>query len=330
MTEQQVSVLKSETIFVPRFKNFNDLMLKHERAHWNVDEADMRTDLEQWHGKKITEGNKAFIKMTLRLFTQSDANICSAYVEKLLPVFRQADVRMMLLSFAARETTHVMGYKKLNETLGYDTEAFAYDFQNYEALVAKHEFMIAGSDLSTPLGIAKYLAKQILMEGINLFGAFAQLLSFLKEGKLPGTVSINQWSITDESLHVMGLTMLLLQFLQEHPEVITDEFKKYVYETYTQIIAIEDASIELAYKVGENTAATCEEIKQYVRYIGDYRMTQMGFKPQFHIAENPLPFIEEVTGNLFGNFFEVTTIEYSKTSLSGKWEYPEFIEDAMA
>jgi ribonucleoside-diphosphate reductase beta chain len=319
----QVSVLKPETIFVPRFKEFNEIMLQHERTHWNVDEADMRTDLEQWHGKKITEGNKAFIKMTLRLFTQSDSNICSSYVEKLLPVFKQADVRMMLLSFAARETTHVMGYKKLNESLGYDTEAFAHEFEQYEALVAKHEFMIAGADLSTPLGVAKYLAKQILMEGINLFGAFAQLLSFLKEGKLPGMVSVNQWSITDESLHVKGLIALLLQFLREHPEVVGDDFKRYVYETYTQIIAIEDASIDLAYSVGENTAATNEQVKQYIRYIGDYRMVQMGLKPQFNIAENPLPFIEEVTGNLFGNFFEVTTIEYSKASLSGEWSYPE-------
>jgi len=317
------SVLVPETIFVPRFKEFNELMLKHERTHWNIEEADMRTDIEQWHNGKITPDNKAFIKMIVRLFTQSDVNVCGAYVEKLLPIFKQADVRMMLLSFAARETTHVMGYKRLNDTLGYDTQAFAYEFLQYEALVQKHEFMIQPSNLTTPSGIARYLAKQILMEGINLFGMFAELLSFKKEGKLPGMVSVNQWSITDESLHVQGLILLLLQFLREHPEVVTDDFKRYVYETYTQVIAIEDASIDLAYSVGNNTAMTAEEGKLYIRYIGDYRMIQMGFKPQYGITENPLPFVEEVTGNVLTNFFEVTGVEYSKSSLAGEWEYPE-------
>ncbi len=330
MTQQAPSVTVAQEIFVPQFREFNERMLQHERAHWNIEEADMRTDIEQWHNGKITPENKAFIKMILRLFTQSDANVCGGYVEKLLPVFRQGDARMMLLSFAARECTHVMGYKRLNDTLGYDTEAFAFEFLEYEALVAKHEFMIQKSDMDTPSGIAKYLAKQILMEGVNLFGMFALLLSQKKEGKLPGTVSINQWSITDESIHVGGLILLFLQYLREYPEVVTDEFKAYVYETYTQVIAIEDASFDLVYSVGTNTAMTIEEGKQYIRYIGDYRMQQMGFKPQYGIAENPLPFVEEITGNTFGNFFEVTTLEYSKATLTGDWVYPEVDADMTA
>jgi len=319
----EVSVLVPQEIFVPKFMAFQEVWKQHERAHWNVDEADMRTDVEQWSNGKITVENKAFIKMILRLFTQSDHNVCASYVEKLLPIFRQADARIMLLGFAARETTHIIGYKRLNDTLGYDTEAFASEFLQYEALVAKHEFMIAEVQLDTPTNIAKYLTKQVLMEGVNLFGMFANLLSFGKEGKLPGMVSINQWSITDESLHVHGLILLLKQFLTEHPEVVNDEFKAWVYRLYTQVIAIEDASIDLAYSVGSNTAMTADEGKQYVRYVGDYRMQQMGFKPQYGISENPLPFVEEITGNTLKNFFEVTVVEYSKTSLSGEWIYPD-------
>jgi ribonucleoside-diphosphate reductase beta chain len=312
---------ESTEIFVPKYRQFNDLWLEHERAHWNVEEADMRTDTEQWKNGKISESEKAFIKMILRMFTQADTNVCGSYVDRLLPIFKTADARIMLLSFASRETTHMLGYKRLNDTLGYDGEGFMSEFLQFEEMKAKHDFMIEAAPLDTPSDIAKYLAKQVLMEGVNLFAAFAKLLSFSREGKLPGMVSVNQWSITDESIHVRGLVALLREYLAEHPYVVNDEFKASIYETYSKVIEIEDASIDLAYSVGSTTAATSEDVKKYIRFVGDYRMNQMGLKSQYGIKENPLPWVEEITGNTFGNFFETTVVEYSKMSLVGDWVY---------
>ena len=80
---------------------------------------------------------KEFIKMILRLFTQANTNVCAGYVEKLLPVFRNADARMMLLSFANREVTHQLGYKRLNDTLGYDSEEFMSEFLAFEEMQDK-------------------------------------------------------------------------------------------------------------------------------------------------------------------------------------------------
>ncbi len=91
---------------------------------------------------------------------------------------------MMLLSFANREVTHMLGYKRLNDTLGYDSEEFMSEFLDYSEIKEKHDFMIESVDLSTPSGIAEYLAKQVLMEGVNLFASFAMLLSFSKKGLL--------------------------------------------------------------------------------------------------------------------------------------------------
>jgi ribonucleoside-diphosphate reductase beta chain len=51
-------------------------------------------------------------------------------------------------------------------------------------------------------------------------------------------------------------------------------------------------------------------------------MQQMGFKPQFGVDKNPLPFVADITGDgVFGNFFERTITAYSKDSLTGGWEY---------
>lgn len=316
-----MSIVDPTEIFVPTYLSLQDVLDKHERAHWNVDEADMRVDVEQWKNGKITDGDKAFIKMILRMFTQSDTNVAASYVERLLPTFKNADARMMLLSFAAREVTHMKAYKKLNDTLGYDSAAFLSEFLTYSEMKEKHEFMIEAFPLVTPMQIAIYLARQALMEGVNLFGPFSMLLSYAGEGKLPGMININKWSIRDESYHVAGLIDLLRIYLNENPQVIGDEFKAAVYTTYTEVIRLEDNSIDLAYSAGTNNNATAEQVKSYVRYIGDYRMQQMGLKPQYSISECPLPIVEQVTGNILGNFFETTIVEYSKNSLTGEWVY---------
>lgn len=308
-------------IFVPRYRHLNELWKRHERAHWNIDEADMRTDMEQWKNGKISDEEKSFIKMILRMFTQADTNVCGSYVSRLLPVFSNADARTMLLSFAARETTHMFGYKMLNDTLGYDSESFLREFLNFKEMKDKHDFMIEATPFVTPEDIAIYLARQVLMEGVNLFGPFSQLLSFSREGKLPGMVSINQWSITDETLHIEGLTNLFQIYLEEHPYVINDKFKATIYETYTKVVAIEDSSIDLAYSAGNTSTSKPDEVKAYIRYVGDYRMQQLGLKPQYGIEECPMPWVEEVTGNTFGNFFETTVVEYTKSPLIGDWVY---------
>ena len=316
-----MSITLPTEIFVPKYLKLQEILTEHERAHWVADEAQMQMDVEQWKSGKISESEKAFIKMILRLFTQADTDVCASYVEKLLPTFKNADARMMLLSFAGRETTHMLGYKRLNDTLGYDSEEFMSEFLQYSEMKSKHDFMIESADLGKPTGIAEYLAKQVLMEGVNLFGSFAMLLSFSQEGKLPGMVSINQWSILDESIHVRGLCELFRLYIAEHPRVVNNNFKARIYETARRVVELEDSFVDLVFSVGTTTAVTAEQVKAYTRYVCDYRMQQLGFKPQFDVTENPIPWIDYITGNTFGNFFESTVVQYSKNSLTGDWAY---------
>lgn len=315
-------ITEATEIFVPRYTKLKEVYDKHERAHWLPDEADMTTDVVQWKDGTIKPDQKQYIKMILRGFTQSDTNVCAGYVEKLLPTFKNADARVMLLSFADRETTHMYGYKRLNDTLGYDGEDFASEFLAYDAMLAKHKFMIEDVDLRSNKHKAEYLAKQILMEGVNLFAPFAQLLDFSRLAQLPGMVSVNQWSVVDESMHVEGLVELFRIFVEENPSIITEEFKRAIYECGRKVVALEDDTIDLSFSVHTPKYLKKQDLKNYIRFVCDYRMQQFGFKAQFGIEKNPLPFIEEITGSgVFGNFFESTITSYSKDSLIGEWVY---------
>lgn len=318
---EAVSLTTASEIFVPRYHVLQEIRGRHERAHWVEEEMDMRVDVEQWKMGKIDDSGKAFVKMILRLFTQSDVDVCSAYVDKLIPLYKNPDVRMMLLSFAARETTHVLAYKKLNDTLGYDSEEFMSEFLSFSEMKEKHEFMIESEPLDTPADRIKYLAKQVLMEGVNLFGPFSMLLSFSQSGGLPGTVSGNKWSVLDESMHVEGLCALYHLELQQNPSVINNFLKADIYECARTVVAMEDKFIDLCFSVGSSPNITAEETKAYIRYVCDYRMQQLGLKPQFGVPDNPIPWIDEILSDTFGNFFETTVVQYSKGSLEGEWVY---------
>lgn len=315
-------ITEATEIFVPRYMGLQEVYKRHERAHWIVDEADMSQDVVQWKDGTISDSSKAYIKMILRFFTQADTNVCAGYVEKLLPIFKNADARIALLSFASRETTHMFAYKHLNDTLGYDSEEFMSEFLAYKEMKDKHDFMIEATDLRSNKGKAEYLGKQVLMEGVDLFAQFAMLLDYSRMGQLPGMVSINQWSIIDESMHVEGLAELFRIFVEENPSVVTEEFKRTLYETARKVVALSDDFIDLCYSVYQPPKMPKQDLKAYIRLVCDYRMQQMGFKGQFGIEKNPLPFVEEITGDgILGNFFETTITAYSKESLVGDWEY---------
>lgn len=306
-------------IFVPKYQVFQDLLAKHERAHWISDEAEMSIDVQQWRDGTIGKEEKEYIKMILRLFTQADHNVCGGYVERLLPVFKQADVRMMLLSFASREaSSHVLGYKRLNDTLGYDSEEFMSEFLKYEAMAKKHSFM-----LENPIKrdwIANYVAKQMLIEGISLFGSFAMLLNFGREGKLPGMVSVNSWSVIDEHIHCEGLSEIFKVYCQEN-SIDTDTIRESVYETVGHIVKLENEFIDLCFNIFTPDNLTREDLKDYILFIADYRLNQLGFEGVFNKSAHNLSWIDAAVGEQLTNFFERTVTSYSKNNLTGEWSY---------
>jgi ribonucleoside-diphosphate reductase beta chain len=265
---------------------------------------------------KVTDAEKHHVTQILRLFTQSDVAVADNYCELFIPSFKNNEIRNMLLSFANREGTHQRAYALLNDTLGFDDSEYQ-AFFGYKQMVNKIEFM-TDSDTSTLSGLGKALARSAINEGMSLFSAFTMLLNYQRFGKFKGMCEVVEWSIRDETMHVEGMTRLFRTFCAEHPRIINDEFKKDIYAMVRQAVKLEDKVIELAYKMGDIEGLTAHEVKQYIRYIADRRLIQLGLKPNFKVKENPIPWLDWiVSGDSFKNFFEGVVTDYSKSGLSG-------------
>ena len=296
-----------------------DLTTRHENVHWIEDEVDLSDDVADWKGNKVSKKEKEYITNILRLFTQSDVAVGQTYYDVFLPKFKNNEIRNMLGSFAAREGIHQRAYALLNETLGLpDSEYHA--FLEYKEMTDKVDFMMA-YDSNTIRGIGLALAKMVFNEGVSLFASFVMLLHFQRFGKMKGMGKVVEWSIRDESMHVEGNSKLFKSFCNEHSRIVDNEFKAEIYKMAKTSVKLEDKFIDLAYEVGGIEGLKAEEVKEYIRYITDRRLLQLGLKPNFKVKENPLPWLEWVlNGADHTNFFENRVTEYEVAGLSGSWD----------
>ena len=293
------------------------LAVSHEKMHWGEWEAKLNEDVLQWSTGKLTPEEKKHITSILRLFTQSDVTVGTNYIENFLPVFKNNEIRAMLTSFVNREFVHQRAYALLNDTLGLPESEY-YSFLEYTEMRDKIEFM-QQADTNTPEGVALALAQSVCNEGMSLFSAFIMLLNYQRFGKMRGMCEIVEWSIRDETAHVEGIVKLFRAFCEENPSIITDSFKKKVYSIFRNAVELEDKVIDLAYKDCKIEGLSKEEVKQYIRYLADRRLIQLGFKGNFKVKENPIPWVDwVVNGASFKNFFEGVVTDYSAQGMTGE------------
>jgi ribonucleoside-diphosphate reductase beta chain len=138
---------------------------------------------------------------------------------------------------------------------------------------------------------------------------------------MKGMGQIITWSVRDESLHCESIIKLFRTFVQENPEIWTEDLKREIYLTCATIVDHEDAFIDLAFEQGAVEGLTAREVKEYIRYIADRRLMQLGLNQIYHVSRNPLPWLDEMLNAVeHANFFENRATEYSKASTIGTWE----------
>lgn len=293
-----------------------------QKMHWLPSEISLSDDIRDWN-RNLSQPEKNLLTQIFRFFTQADIDIAKGYLEKFIPIFKPIEVRMMLTAFANIESVHVHSYSLLLDTVGMpETEYKA--FAEYESMAEKHEYLnsVNPDGEFSKREIAKTLAiYSAFGEGMQLFSSFAILLNFARFNKMKGMCQIVTFSIRDESLHVESMIKLFHAFIDENKKIWKNDLKQEIYQAARDMVDLEDKFIDLAFEQGGIEGLTSDEVKQYIRYIADRRLLQLGLKTNFKVKENPLPWLDWIlNGAEFANFFETRPTEYSKGALTGSWE----------
>ena len=304
-----------------------DYYVQQNQMHWFPEDVPLHTDVKDW--AELEDYEKNLLTQIFRLFTQSDVDVGSGYVDKYMRVFKKPEARMMMGAFTNMESIHQHAYSLLLDTVGMPESEYK-SFSEYEEMLKKHEYInnfkvTASNKQSIAKALAVYSA---FTEGLQLFSSFVILLNFPRFGRMKGMGQIITYSIRDESLHVEAMTQLFREFIRENIDLWDDKLKKEIYQTCREMVHLEDKFLDLVFEMGDIQGLTKKEMHEYIRYIADRRLLQLGLKPNYGVKHNPLSWLDDVLGVEHQNFFEGRATAYMKAGLRGNQESIHFAEIA--
>jgi ribonucleoside-diphosphate reductase beta chain len=322
-------LLTSNPVYKPfRYPWAYEAWLQQQRIHWLPEEVPLADDVKDWQ-KNLTPSERNLLTQIFRFFTQADVEVNNCYMKHYSQVFKPTEVLMMMSAFSNIETVHIAAYSHLLDTIGMPEIEYT-AFLKYKEMKDKYDYMQSFS-VANKTEIAKTLAAfGAFTEGLQLFASFAILMNFPRFNKMKGMGQIVSWSVRDETLHCLSLIRLFRTFVQENPEIWTEEFRRDLYLVCATIVDHEDAFIDLAFELGGVQGMDASLTKQYIRFIADRRLQQLGLEPLYNIEKNPLPWLDEMLNAVeHANFFENRSTEYSKASTAGSWE-EAFVDSAFS
>jgi len=290
---------------------------RQQQVHWMPEEVPLGEDVKDW-ASKLNDQERNLLTQIFRFFTQSDIEVNDNYMERYSRVFKPTEIKMMLASFSNIETIHVAAYALLLETIGMPDSEFA-AFYDYQEMRDKHDYMGkfgVESDADILRTVAMFGA---FTEGLQLFASFAMLMNFPRFNKMKGMGQIVTWSVRDESLHCEGMIKLFHAYAKE-TNALTQEVKDDITECCRTVVGMEDKFIDLAFEMGPVQGMNPDDIKQYIRYIADWRLGQLGLPKIYGVTEHPIPWLTAILNGVeHANFFEARATEYSKAATKGDW-----------
>lgn len=304
-----------------------EMWQKQQQVHWLPEEVPMADDVRDWR-QKLTAAERNLLTQIFRFFTQADVEVNNCYMKQYGRVFQPTEVKMMLAAFSNMETIHIAAYAHLLDTIGMPEIEYS-AFLRYKEMKDKYDYM-QGFNCDNPIEIARTLAVfGAFTEGLQLFASFAMLMNFPRFNKMKGMGQIVTWSVRDETLHTVSIIRLFRTFVDENKFIWTESFQRELYLACDTIVDHEDAFIDLAFELGGVEGLNADDVKAYIRYIADRRLTQLGLQPIYKVAKNPLPWMDEMLNGVeHANFFEARATEYSRAATRGTWEEAFIMDDA--
>jgi ribonucleoside-diphosphate reductase beta chain len=291
--------------------------------HWMPQEINMTADVATWKSKEgLTDDERRIVMRSLGYFSTADSLVANNLVLGIYRLVTNPECRQYLLRQAFEEAIHTHAYQYCIESLGMDEGEVFNMYREVPSVAKKAAWSISHThELSDPnFSTGTIEADQQLLrnligfygvtEGIFFYCGFTQILSMGRRNKMTGVAEQFQYILRDESMHLNFGIDVINQIKLENPHLWTEEFK----EEVTQMI-LEGTALEIEYArdtmprgvLGMNAAM----MEDYLHFIANRRLTQLGLTEQFPGATNPFPWMSEIMDlRKEKNFFETRVIEY--------------------
>tara|TARA_R110002020_G_scaffold218178_2_gene425970 strand:- start:273 stop:1529 length:1257 start_codon:yes stop_codon:yes gene_type:complete len=291
--------------------------------HWMPQEVNMTADIALWKSNDgLTEDERRIVKRNLGFFSTADSLVANNLVLAVYRLITNPECRQYILRQAFEEAIHTHAYQYCIESLGMD-EGEIFNMYHEIPSVAKKaawglKYTRSISDPTFNTGtvetdkelLRNLIAYYCVLEGIFFYCGFTQILSMGRRNKMTGVAEQFQYILRDESMHLNFGIDVINQIKIENPHLWDASMK----DEATQMI-LQGTQLEIEYArdtmprgvLGMNAAM----MEEYLKFIANRRLTQIGLKEEYPGTVNPFPWMSEIMDlKKEKNFFETRVIEY--------------------
>jgi len=314
---------KNHYTFLPIYNHKYYEFYKNQLAtFWIVSEVDLSKDRDDFLNK-LSDSERHFVKNILAFFAASDGIVAENLDMNFIEEITYKEVRTCLRFQSMMEDIHSEMYSRLIETLITDTSEKDRIFNaiiNIPCIKLKAEWAKKWTQSETAT-LPQRLIAFACVEGIHFSGSFCAIYWLKKRNLMPGLTQSNELIQRDENSHTQTSIALYNDLT---PEYRLSE--NTVREIIEEAVAIETVFITESIScsmLGMNT----EMMKQYIKYVGDQLMIQLGYSKIWKVA-NPFDFMENISVEVKSNFFEHRVTAYNKAGVGDTEEDKKFDLDA--
>lgn len=303
-----------------------DLYRTMKANHWEPEDIQMQKDIEQWRDNRIlSDAERWIIRMGIGYFSAAEGIVGDNIQHVVRELVTAPELKLVLGRHAHEENIHADSLLYMISSLGINPHECEAMFEQIETIVKKNAFVTKTSkalrrDLDlTKLEDQRLLAKNIFvfgqcMEGTQFYGLFGMILSLYRQGKFPGIGTMFRYTLRDESNHIEVFRNLLMDLVEENPDIWTSEFREELVELMKEAVALEKEFIRDCLPMSAVGLST-GEFEQYIDFIADRRLADCGLRQLNPGVVNPLPWMAEIIDvRKEVNFFEGRVTDYAKTS----------------
>lgn len=296
-----------------------DIWIMYEFAvanFWVAEEIDFSKDLDDW--VKLNKDEQHFIKNVLAFFAASDGIVNENLVLNFYKEVQLAEMRQFYASQIMMESIHSYTYSLMIETYVKDEKEKSELFSavvNNKAVKLKADWALKWITNGT---FAERLMAFILVEGVFFSGSFCAIYWLKKRGLLPGLTKSNELISRDEALHCNAAIAL-------YSKLENKLSKERVHQIFKEAVEIEKEFITQSIPV-KLIGMNSDMMKQYIEYVSDYWLSKMNYDT-IYTSKNPFDFMQYISLQDFGNFFETRITSYRKAGVGVSKEQNTFSLD---
>lgn len=292
-----------------------DLYNRQFECFWQPKEIEPSKD-KGWH--TLTQNEKSFISMVLAFFATADSIVYDNLDMNFSSEVQITEAKFFYGMQGFMENIHSQVYMSLLTTYVEVSEQsrLINAIELIPTIKRKGEW--ATRYFSRDIPFAMRLIAFSIVEGIYFSSAFASIfwIKKYKKGILDALTLSNSFIARDEGLHT-EFAVALFRRLERTPleSDVHDCFEEAVNLELDFVRDILNVSI-----IGMDSASLCE----YVKFVADRLLKQLGYNSLFNVKENPLSFMETQSMRVSTNFFEAKVHEYSLAQAGSFSESADF------